>query len=311
MANNESEREIPEPEFPHVRDALRSFSHSLDAEPITPMPEDVWEQIQTALALEASASVVDLSDIRATSNERSHRSRFQRQGFQRQSSQRQSIGTKWVGGLVAASVTLLAVGIAVNILTPEESGQVVADAQVAEASLPAAEALASTPQVMQAGFVPPAVAVMSSGTDYTPTNLTSTVTKVLEKVGVRAPSDYFRVPLQKLAMPKSDGMTQSDATLRDCITAITQSETSQALVVDRATFMGKEAGVIVIPFAMFDGMDSVPSNPDSPDNGERISWGEKILARGSDLEVLDIWVVGPDCGTVAFDVYSHVTHSLN
>lgn len=310
MANNESERDIheedPEVEYPHVRDALRSFSHSLDAEPITPMPEDVWEQIQTALALEASASVVDLSDIRASGTQRSQRSKFQRQGFQRQ-----SIGTKWVGGLVAASVTLLAVGIAVNVLTPEESGQIVADAQVAEANLPAAEPLASTPQVMQAGFVPPAVTVMSSGTDYTPTNLKSTVTKVLEKVGVRAPSDYFRVPLQKLAMPKSDGMTQSDATLRDCITAITQSETSQALVVDRATFMGKEAGVIVIPFAMFDGMDSVPTNPDSPDNGERLSWGEKILARGSDLGVLDIWVVGPDCGTVAFDVYSHVTHSLN
>lgn len=300
MANNESE-------YPHVTDALRSFSHSLDAEPITPMPEDVWEQIQTALALEASASVVDLSDIRAGATERSQRL----QGSQRSRFQRQSIGTKWVGGLVAASVTLLAVGIAVNILTPDESGQIVADAQVAEANLPAAEPLSSTPQVMQAGFVPPAVTVMSSGTDYTPTNLTSTVTKVLEKVGVRAPSDYFRVPLQKLAMPTSDGMTQSDATLRDCITAITQSETSQALVVDRATFMGKEAGVIVIPFAMFDGMDSVPSNPDSPDNGERISWGEKILARGSDLGVLDIWVVGPDCGTVAFDVYSHVTHSLN
>ena len=169
----------------------------------------------------------------------------------------------------------------------------------------------STPQVMQAGFVPPAVTVMSSGTDYTPNNLTTTVTKVLEKVGVRAPSDYFRVPIQKMMMGKSGDMTQSEKTLRDCITAITQSETSQALIVDRATYMGKDAGVIVIPFAMFDGMDSVPSDPDSPDNGERVSWGEKILARSSDLGVLDIWVVGPDCGTVAFDVYSHVTHSLN
>lgn len=322
MATDDSDITSPEPEFPHVRDALRSYSHALDAEPITPMPEDVWEQIHTALVLEASSSVVDLADARQAraTESPSTAATTSRFSFQRLNTQRQGIGTKWVGGLVAASVTLLAVGIAVNILSPEESSQVVADAPLRGApdSGPAssgtsssAESETSTPQVIQAGFVPPAVTVMSSGTDYTPNNLTSTVTKVLEKVGVRSPSDYFRVPLQKLAMPKNDGMTQSEKSLRDCITAITQSDTSQALIVDRATYMGKEAGVIVIPFAMFNGMDSVPNNPDTPDNGERMSLGEKILARGSDLGVLDIWVVGPDCGTVAFDVYSHVTHSLN
>jgi hypothetical protein len=24
-----------------------------------------------------------------------------------------------------------------------------------------------------------------------------------------------------------------------------------------------------------------------------------------------VWVVGPDCGNLALDVYSHVSHSLN
>ena len=315
MATDDSVVNNPDqPEYPQVRDALNSFGQALDAEPITPMPDDVWEQIQTALALEARSSVVDLSAMRSSTATQSHSQRVHQRQFQRQ-----GIGTKWIGGLVAASVSLLAVGIAVNVLSPDESGQIVAESNMVPAEAPllgssaagSSDSGSSTPQVMQAGFVPPAVTVMSSGTDYTPNNLTTTVTKVLEKVGVRAPSDYFRVPIQKMMMGKSGDMTQSEKTLRDCITAITQSETSQALIVDRATYMGKDAGVIVIPFAMFDGMDSVPSDPDTPDNGERVSWGEKILARSSDLGVLDIWVVGPDCGTVAFDVYSHVTHSLN
>jgi len=34
-------------------------------------------------------------------------------------------------------------------------------------------------------------------------------------------------------------------------------------------------------------------------------------ANSPDLGVLDIWVVGPNCGTIPFDIYSHVTQSLN
>ena len=120
MATDDSVVNNPDqPEYPQVRDALHSFGQALDAEPITPMPDDVWEQIQTALALEASSSVVDLSTMRSSTATQSHSQREHQRQFQRP-----SLGTKWIGGLVAASVSLLAVGIAVNVLSPDESGQI-------------------------------------------------------------------------------------------------------------------------------------------------------------------------------------------
>jgi hypothetical protein len=149
------------------------------------------------------------------------------------------------------------------------------------------------------------VTVTASGNDYSPGNLKSAVTLALQKVGVSTPLDYFKVPIQGMSSRSNSGMMKDEKTLRDCITAITNSETSQALLVDQATFMGKEAGIIIIPFAMIDGMDSMPANTD------RMSMGKSILARNSDLGILDIWVVDPNCGTISFTVYSHVTHSLN
>jgi hypothetical protein len=269
----------------HIRDALSSYAQYLDAEPITPVPDSVWENIHTTLALEAAepamAPVTDLGE---------HRQR--------------RLGTKWVGGLVAASVTLLAVGIGANLMgsgSNSESDIVMAGAPQSDA-VTVAEA---DPKVMQASFVPPVVTVTSSGNDYSPSNLKSAVTQALQKVGVSSPIDYFKVPMQGMAMRSNAGMMKDEKTLRDCITAITKSETSQALLIDQATYMGMEAGIIIIPFAMFDGMDSMPANTD------RMTMGESILARNSDLGILDIWVVEPNCGTVPFAVYSHVTHSLN
>lgn len=274
-------------DFPLVRDALTSYTQFLNAEPITPMPEGVWEQIQTALSLESANEVVDLAE---------HRQR--------------RLGTRWVGGLVAASVTLLAVGIGANILTSDESGvidngSVMADAPVVLGDSNQNQNVEAAPQVVQAGFVPPAVTVTASGEDYSPQNLTKTVTRALNKVGVKSPIDYFRVPVQKMAMSAPTGMMQSENTLRDCITELTKSETSQALLVDQGTYMGKEAGIVIIPFAMVKGMDSVP------DSAERFAVGQAILDSDRYLSFLDIWVVGPGCGTVPFDVYSHITYSLN
>lgn len=288
MATNDFDSDMGQSheDHPLVRDALSSYSQFLDAEPITPMPEGVWEQIQTALSLESAHEVTDLAQYR-----------------------QRRLGTKWVGGLVAASVTLLAVGIGANILTTDQgsdSGSVMADAPALSGSdSGSAEISEAEPQVVQAGFVPPAVAVTSSGEDYSPQNLTQTVTRALNKVGVKSPIDYFRVPVQKMAMSAPSGMMQSESTLRDCITELTKSDTSQALLVDQGTYMGKEAGIVIIPFAMVKGMDSVPPS------GERFAVGQAILNSDRYLSFLDIWVVGPGCGTVPFDVYSHITYSLN
>lgn len=281
MAINDKDSEYSGPESlygvnsPHdesVHNALVTYAQFLDAEPITPMPEGVWEHIQTALSLESAESVIDLTEPR-----------------------QRSLGTKWVGGLVAASVTLLAVGIGANILTSTGSSNTDPSPIVAGA----------TPELVQAGFVPPAVTVTASGEDYSPQNLTATVTRALNRVGVTTPLDYFRVPVKKMATTTPSGMMQNESTLRNCITELTKSETSQALLVDRGTYLGKEAGIVIIPFAMAKGMDSVPNT------AERFAVGQAILGKDSYLSFLDIWVVGPGCGTVAFDVYSHITFSLN
>ena len=93
--------------------------------------------------------------------------------------------------------------------------------------------------------------------------------------------------------------------LRKCVTEITNSESSQALFVDRATYQGRDAGVIVIPMAMFTGMDAATTS------GERAQLRSRLLSLwGRTLSALDVWVVGPDCGNLALDVYSHVSHSL-
>lgn len=291
MAINDKDSEYSGPESlygvnsPHdesVHNALVTYAQFLDAEPITPMPEGVWEHIQTALSLESAESVIDLTEPR-----------------------QRSLGTKWVGGLVAASVTLLAVGIGANILTSTGSG--VPGSTVAGSSNtdPSPIVAGADPELVQAGFVPPAVTVTASGEDYSPQNLTATVTRALNRVGVTTPLDYFRVPVKKMATTTPSGMMQNESTLRNCITELTKSETSQALLVDRGTYLGKEAGIVIIPFAMVKGMDSVPNT------AERFAIGQAILGKDSYLSFLDIWVVGPGCGTVAFDVYSHITYSLN
>ncbi len=291
---------------PEIRAALRSFGHSLNAEPISPMPEDLWEQLQTSISLEAAdrigsadsgtsnPEVVDISMARSQRNSR-------------------VMGGRWVGGLVAASVTLFAVGIGVTVFNNSDSNNSGSNGDVLVADAPQAESLSSSPssnspRIVQAGFVPPAVNVMESGTDYRPDNLGTTVMESLKSVGVASTLDMFKVPFTKMSPKKADGMTESEIALRNCITAITNSDTSQALLVDRATFMGKDAGIVIIPVVMVEGMNSLLT----PD--ERLEYGSSMLqtqANSPDLGVLDIWVVGPNCGTIPFDIYSHVTQSLN
>jgi hypothetical protein len=165
----------------------------------------------------------------------------------------------------------------------------------------------ASPQIIQAGFVPPSVEIMESGNEYNSSNLRESINQILRKIGVEKPMDMFMAPVQNLEakkMSKSTGMTGSLESLRKCVTEITNSESSQALFVDRATYQGMDAGVIVIPMAMFTGMDAATTND------ERVQLALDLESLGTDLGALDIWVVGPDCGNLALDVYSHVTHSL-
>jgi hypothetical protein len=291
------EGDFPEGEFSELTSELAAYGQYLNAEPVEVMPMSVWEQISTTLSLESVDRVVPDSPaalgfdpaVRELERYRKHR-----------------IGGKWVGGLVAASVTLFAVGIGVNVLNSDTADQnsVVAGAQPTQSDSQAA----ASPQVIQAGFVPPAVEVMESGNDYNSSNLRDNVTLLLSSLGIKKPMDIFMAPIKDMAskkMAKSTGMTGSLESLRNCLNEITKSESSQAIFVDRATFQGMDAGVIVIPMAMFNGMDTLTTSDD------RVKFASELESSGADLGALDVWVVGPDCGTLAFDVYSHVSHSLN
>lgn len=289
-------------EFPELTSDLAAYGQYLDAEPVEVMPTSVWEHISTTLSLESADRVVPDSPaalgsdpaVRELESYRKHR-----------------IGGKWVGGLVAASVTLFAVGIGVNVLNSDTSDQnsVVAGAQPGDTQATQSESLAaSSPQVIQAGFVPPAVEVIESGNDYNSSNLRDNVTRLLGSLGIKKPMDIFMTPMKDMAskkMTKATGMTGSLESLRKCLNEITKSESSQAIFVDRATFQGMDAGVIVIPMAMFKGMDTLTTS------GDRMKFAIDLESSGADLGALDVWVVDPDCGTLAFDVYSHVSHSLN
>ena len=305
MKDHNEDSEFPEGDFPELTRDLAAYGQYLDAEPVEVMPTGVWEQLATTLSLESADRVVPDSPAALGSDPAV---------LELDSYRKHRIGGKWVGGLVAASVTLLAVGIGVNVLSSDtvDQNSIVAGAEAESAQSQGAQSqgalAAASPQVIQAGFVPPAVQVMESGNDYNSTNLRDNVTRLLGKIGIKKPMDIFMAPMKdmnSLKMTKATGMTGSLESLRKCLNEITKSESSQAIFVDRATFQGMDAGVIVIPMAMFRGMDTLTTN------GDRMKFATELESSGVDLGALDVWVVGPNCGTVAFDVYSHVSHSLN
>jgi hypothetical protein len=292
------------PEFPELTTDLAAYGQYLDSEPVEVMPTSVWEQIATTLSLESADRVVPDSPAALGSDPAV---------LELDSYRKHRIGGKWVGGLVAASVTLFAVGIGVNVLNsdPADQNSVVAGASTkgdqSQGAQSQEELTAASPQVIQAGFVPPAVEVMESGSDYNSTNLRDNVTRLLSKLGIKKPMDIFMTPVSDMTskkMTKATGMTGSLESLRNCLNEITKSESSQAIFVDRATFQGMDAGVIVIPMVMFKGMDTLTTSDD------RMKFAYDLESSGADLGALDVWVVGPDCGTLALDVYSHVSHSL-
>lgn len=261
----------------HVRAALADLAFlRLSAEPgdvqpsdIEPMPEWAWARITSALAAEQAAG----------------------------SPRRPSRLLRWGGGLVAASVAVLAVGVGVTAFQGSGSGGAVvagdpgvtalsegsADAAVAgaaafEAAAPAAEELAASRQLSFASMVPPVFRLVDSDTAYTATGLKDQVEEVMASTGM--PASTAAVEQAMAAEPEptvmsdvpADGFTESAESLRDCITKLTRQETSTALLVDRSTFEGSAAGVIVTPEA-----------PDAP---------------AAPMEEVEVTVVDPECNLI-------------
>ena len=75
----------------------------------------------------------------------------------------------------------------------------------------------------------------------------------------------------------ADGFTSSAESLRDCVTKMTQEEEATALLVDRSTFEGAAAGVIVAP----EGAGAADAAAEEPA-----------------VEELEVMVVDPDCNLI-------------
>jgi len=201
-------------------------------------------------------------------------------------------GGRWTTPLVAASAVALALVVGTTVLdrSGSQDPAVVADAPVsAEGSNDAAAlAISPSPQIVQAGFVPPAKKVMALTDDLSADSIADTVDEILTGVGVEEPTDVLAMP-EETWQPTGDGMTADAKVLRDCITKVTKVETSQALLVLRASVNGLDAGVIVVPEFMVDmnkmqGMDS-----------------EDMRRMGRQMAVTKIYVVEPTCGMGAPD----------
>ena len=140
-----------------------------------------------------------------------------------------------------------------------------------------------TPQVVQAGFIPPAKKVMDLGEDISSAQIANTVDEILTSVGITEPADVLEMP-EETWDAATDGMTSDPKVLRDCVTKVTAVETSQALLVLRASVNGIDAGLLVVPEFMVDMNKMLSMNAD------------QMRSMGPDMGVTTIYVVEPTCG---------------
>jgi len=258
-----------------VRGTLRDWSASLDADPLETPPAAVWDRINAAIATaELSGDQPKNRRLRALP------------------------GGRWTTPLVAASVVGLALVLGANVLgtfsDPTDQPTLVAgvdpsaEAAVDRTGIDAVDAVSGGPQVLQAGFVPPARKVMDLSEKLTYSNVAQKIDEVLGSVGVEVPEDVLDMPTEDW-QPSADGMTSDQQVLRDCVTKVTKVATSQALLVLRANVNGVDAGLIVVPEFMVDmtAMDGMNK--------------EKLRRMGRKMGVTTIYVVEPTCGMEAPD----------
>ncbi len=237
------------------------------------MPDAVWQRLLVTLDQEGhqdGASVVDLKEAAA-----------------RRSGRRLPT---WSMGAVAAGVALVVGGIVVQSVQSTDSG-------VTVAAVGNSTSVNSSPTLKFAVQDQPSRRVLASGTDYQPATLRSQVVGLLDSIGAREASKLGTIEQSGPSTMGEQGFTATLVGLRDCITGLTRSERSQALVVDRASYLGVDAGLVVIPVAF------VPK-----DNG--LKSAEPSATFSTPSGDVDVWVVGPDCSKVEPRVLQHVLHSL-
>lgn len=221
-------------ELQALREHFDLLAWPADDEPVPAMPAHVAEMIDTAIAHEAgvrSGGVIELG------------SRKRRRSL--------TVGMP----LVAASAVLLGFAVVGNINSSSETdlvaSEVASDAAPAAESALRADAPESAPTIVQAGFIPPTKKMRALDLNVPADEIPGTVSQLLLTEGIDEPTDLIDMPAEDFA-PMGDGMTSDEQMLRKCITTITKKETSQALLVVRASVDGADVGVVVVPEVMID-----------------------------------------------------------
>lgn len=199
----------------HGDDEYDDIAALLRGLPDASMPDEVWTRLATALSAEAGAT-----PIRPVAAPRRRR---------------------WVPAALGAGAAAVAVGIAVPLITV--GGANVADGPAKETSA----AVSLEPVTLD---TVPARYVVSTGTDYSEPAMSTQVSGLLGTVGLDSSTEMTsrQVSAPKMApvgMSTTD-MTTDMTSLHDCLAALAGSAASPpALVVDRATFGGGEAAIVV------------------------------------------------------------------
>lgn len=292
-----------------------------DAPGTTPMPADVWDRLSAALAEEARKR----PEVADTPSRESAPGSDEPAVVIPLSRARSSRPMRWAGGLVAAGVVVVAgaavipgiVGGTAIVATDPSSSAVLAEGG-ARASTPstAAESDAAADSNAAAGTdaasgsdtssgsdaaaqaetapmaaaemapagEPAAKIVLASNTVYAPSTLRDQVVDLVRtrfssvEQAMAAPSEEW--------LPPVAGFTQTWAALRDCLTALTQSPDLTALLVDRGTYEGQPAGVIVAPDRGVDYAAAVDSASPAASPTETVLTSDGLF---------DVWVVDQEC----------------
>jgi|FLOH01.1.fsa_nt_gi hypothetical protein len=201
------------------------------------MPEDVWQRLAAAIAAEPQLVV---SGPLATVTAMSPRRR-----------------TRWVSGLVAASVAFLALGVVVQAVRTPSPEVVVADAaakaltsdQAGTTQVEAAKLDSGEPNTMAgvSGQTMPARHVVASGITYSRSTMQDQIGDLFDRIGVadaRAMDSIVQETPANL-VEGNTGFTASVETIRACIASLIPPDDLGTVVIDRAKFEQQEVGLIL------------------------------------------------------------------
>jgi hypothetical protein len=238
-----------------VSNLLRENTESLADTPSVPMPPEVWTRLENAL--EAERVVVPLSARRARAASSAHRGR-------------------WVAGVAAAAAAVVVGGLLVSNTSQ-------APAPVAGNELAGSEMAISDSAVVKSGAPMPTSRLLASGTEYSATSLGSQITSLFrDTLKVTKATDIDAMPAEPVTPLAGNDFMSDMGSLQTCVQTLAGTPEGRALVVDRGSFAGQPAGLIVIS-----------------------TWDQQMPSMNTPSAVvatpkgdLAVWIVDPDCTPV-------------